>query len=210
MITKKLIRQTTIATLAIIALSSASQSAHADSKTVFLPSVQSNVVYVPDVTTLDELKACIKNVRANDACEIIGAMNTAYKKAGLGETVPYKIRNRSKGSDQSVYVKFDFADKSCQVGWHIQKDFWYSECKGPLYGDGGLDTVFVVPVPLDNNAIRFILAIGSEAGANRAGNIITYQVNEGFWIVDWYGQAHDGLCPIDNPYTEANESLCVH
>ena len=209
MLSKKFTTKTTIAMFAAALFATfAASPASAGGGDIFLPTVQSN--RPTDDTTLDELKACIKDAKANDACEITNAMITAYKKAGLGDTVPFKIRNRAKGTDQAVFVRFEYQDKQCDIGWHIQRDFWWSECKGPLYGDGGPDTIFVVPVPLENGAYRFILAIGSEAGAGRAGNIISYSLVGDFWIVDWYGQAQNGLCPIDNPYTEENESLCVH
>lgn len=202
----KLTAKTTLLAFATLLIT---QSAHAGGGSLFLPSVSSNRAVVQDVTTLDELKACVKDPKSSDACQITNAMLTARKKAGVADTVKFSYRDRSNHTDQAIFLRFKLNDDySCDIGWHVQRDFWWSECKGPAYGDGGTDTIYIVPVLLDSVAHRFVLAIGSEAGVGRAGNIITYSVNEGFWIVDWRGQAHDGLCPVDNPYTEAREDLC--
>lgn len=206
-------KQVALLSFAAALLIGQAQPAHADGVTLFMPSVRKDYgisAWTPEKTTLDQLKACVKDSKANDACEITNAMTTAWQLIGHKDKVPFKVRDRTQHTDQAIYLAFtsDDDERSCQIGWHVQRDFWYSDCKGPLYGDGGMDTIYPVVDITKSDAHMFTLAIGANAGKDRAGNLITYLIN-GFWLVDWTGQAKQGFCPIDNPFTGADESKCI-
>ncbi len=212
------ILHTTSKQVAFLSLAAAlllqAQPAQADGGSmIYMPAITKNYgisSWTPEKTTLDELKACMKNSKANDACEITDAMTFAWQLIGKTDKIPWKVRNRSAGQDQAVYVSFtsDTGERTCQIGWHVQRDFWYSDCKGPLWGDGGMDTIFPTDEIKTSDAHMFVLAIGANAGAGRAGNLIEYDIN-GFWLIDWKGQAQNGFCPVDNPFTGADESKCI-
>lgn len=195
---------------AILALVAASQVAHADGSNLFLPSVSSNKQTAPVVgspplaLTLETARACVKGTAYGDQCAIIDQMVVAYRVSILPnqDKPAFKFSNLSKGTDQSVWLGYEdeTASKDCKIGYHIQKQSWFTDCAGPLRGDGGLNTVFSASGdPIHWWAHRFIWALG--------GDVITYDV-AGFWLVDWkhvVGQS-GGLCPIDNPFTPVDES----
>ena len=185
------------ALLAIAAHLIAANVAHADSSITFLPMIN-NGEFKPDVTTLEELKACVKNPSANDACEITSAISDAWTKAGNASPVPFKYRDRKLHTDQAVFIRFGSQDesRSCDIGWHVQLDFWWSECSGPNRGDGGKNTIYTSTVPYAEPAWLFTWAIASgyEAGA------ITKKENDSFLALDFTGAMTD-TARFDNPYT---------
>lgn len=181
------------ALLAIAAHLIAAQVAHADSSITFLP-IASNGQ--PDV--LEELKACVKNPSANDACEITSAIENAWLKAGNASPVPFKYRDRKLHTDQAVFIRFGSQDesRSCDIGWHVQLDFWWSECSGPNRGDGGKNTIYTSTIPTSEPAWLFTWAIASASG--HESGAITRKETDSFLALDFTG---DGSARFDNPYT---------
>ena len=171
-------------------------------KHVYLP-----IVHMQQSYNITDVKACIADASlTTGVCHFVDKLRDAVVVSGLPATTTVKPLSRMRGAWEGFYIRSSANGKTCDVIYQISEltdDYsrWSTVCEGPLRGDGGFETI-----NKDDEALQSaIFYLG--------GTIIPYEIRvqgslSGFWIADWSGRASQGICPLDNPFTEADESQC--